>query len=211
VEQSAQSSRADYIRGALWESFMKSSFRGCALVFAFCAAAAMLPETSMAATNGQAASAKQDSKTFVNKATIAGMFEVKSSEIAKDKSNNPEIKKFAERMIKDHTKANKELRGLVEAGKVKGVSQVPSALDKAHAINVERLKSASRSEFDQFYRGMQVAGHTEAVALFSKEAKSGQDAELKSWASQTLPILKEHLTEIQAIDLFHSSASRSNK
>jgi putative membrane protein len=44
-----------------------------------------------------------------------------------------------------------------------------------------------------------VKDHEKAVALFSKEAGSGKDAETKDWASKTLPTLQQHLAKAREV------------
>jgi putative membrane protein len=40
---------------------------------------------------------------------------------------------------------------------------------------------------------LQVSAHKDAVSLFERYAKGGDNADLKAFAAKTLPRLKEHL------------------
>jgi putative membrane protein len=158
----------------------------CALVFA----SSMVLVQPAAALN---------SSEFVKKAGAAGMFEVQSSELAKDKADAAALKSLADRMIIDHTRIAKELASMVKNGEVDGVNSVPQALDADHAQTLQKLRTAGEGAFDRAYYDMQLAGHKEAVQLFTEEASTGTDPNLRQWAKATLPTLKEHLALIEQI------------
>jgi len=136
--------------------------------------------------------AKMDVK-FVQGATSGGLLEVKSSELALKKSVSADVKKFAQLMVDDHTKAHKELLALL---KRKGI-EPPNDLMPLHQAMLDRLTKAAAGGFDKEYWTSQLAAHEEAVALFEAEAKNGQDVDLKAFATKTLPTLKEHLKMVQ--------------
>jgi putative membrane protein len=94
-------------------------------------------------------------------------------------------------MVQDHQKTSAELKAMVDGGKVKAT--LPTALDSEHQKLLDDLKAKNGKEFDQTYDQVQVKAHRDAVALFEAYGKSGDNANLKNWASQTLPHLKEHL------------------
>jgi len=134
-----------------------------------------------------------DDATFVKKASCAGMAEVKSSEIALQKASQDKVKQFAQRMIDDHSKANKELSELASR---KGWKPETAIEDKAQK-EIDKLNGMSGQEFDKAYMECQVKAHEMAVKMFRQESESGQDADLKSWAAKTLPTLEEHLKMAQ--------------
>ena len=148
-----------------------------------------------AAGQSQLKSADQD---FVKKATIGGLFEVESSELAQDKGQSAEVKEFAAQMIKDHGKANKELGSL--AGDLN--AQQPSQLDSKHQQALQKLESvAEGAEFDRAYIQAQRDAHREAVSLFQSYSKSGGNQQLTSWAQKTLPVLQEHQQHVQQLNV----------
>jgi len=129
---------------------------------------------------------------FVNKAAIGGMFEVQSSKVVKDKLQDQTLKDFAQKMISDHGAANAKLESIAGEQKL----QVPGDLDASHKSEVDKLKSAS-APLDKTYADMQKAAHADAVSLFEAYAKDGDNAALKSFASEMLPTLKMHRDIIQ--------------
>lgn len=130
---------------------------------------------------------------FVKNAAIGGMTEVEASKTAQTQATNAEVKQFAERMVQDHTKANDQLKQVAEKD---GIS-VPDSIDKSHQKAVDKLAKKSAGDFDKAYMDMMVSDHKKTISLFEKEAKSGKDAGVKAFASDTLPTLKEHLKMAQ--------------
>ena len=133
---------------------------------------------------------------FVKEVAISDMFEIESNKLAQTKGNATE-KTFATQMIADHTKTSTELKGLVSAGKVK--ADVPSALDSAHQSKLDKLKAATGNDFSSQFDSDQVDAHKDAVSLFERYAKGGDNADLKDWAGKTLPALKHHLEMAQGL------------
>jgi putative membrane protein len=133
---------------------------------------------------------------FVKEVAISDMFEIESSKLAEDKGNAPE-KKFASQMVTDHTKTSTELKGLVSSGKVK--AELPDALDSSHQSKLDKLKGEGGKDFSSNFDSDQVSAHRDAVSLFERYAKGGDNADLKNWAGKTLPALQHHLEMAQAL------------
>ena len=134
---------------------------------------------------------------FVKEVAISDMFEIEASKLAQQRGNAAE-KKFASQMVTDHTKISTELKGLVSGGKVK--AELPTALDSSHQGKLDKLKAASGEDFSSDFNSMQVSAHKDAVSLFERYTKGGDNADLKDWAGKTLPALKHHLEMAQDLD-----------
>ncbi|WP_065755899.1 DUF4142 domain-containing protein [Bradyrhizobium paxllaeri] len=134
---------------------------------------------------------------FVKQVAISDMFEIESNKLAQQKGNAAE-KTFATQMVTDHTKTSTELKGLVSGGKVK--VELPAALDSSHQSKLDKLKGTSGRDFSSEFNSMQVSAHKEAVDLFERYAKGGDNSDLKDWAGKTLPALKHHLEMAQDLD-----------
>jgi putative membrane protein len=119
-----------------------------------------------------------------------------TSELAEQKASSPEVKQFARQMEKDHTAANQEL---MQIAKGKGIAP-PTEPDSAHKAAEQKMAQLSGAQFDQQYMQGQLADHKETVALFQKEASSGQDPQLKGFAQKYLPILQHHLEMAESIN-----------
>jgi len=135
-------------------------------------------------------------KEFVMKASQGGMTEVQLGKLASDKGGTSEVKGFGSRMVKDHSQANDELKSIADK---KGLAVSPK-LDSKDQAQVDRLSKLSGPAFDKAYVTNQVRAHESTVELFKEEAKSGQDPDLKAFASRTLPTLQEHCSAIMDIE-----------
>jgi putative membrane protein len=133
---------------------------------------------------------------FVKEVAISDMFELESSKLAEQKGNAQE-KSFAQQMVTDHTKTSNDLKGMVNSGKVK--AELPMAVDSSHQSKLDKLKDQSGKDFSSNFDSYQVSAHKDAVSLFERYAKGGDNSELKDWAGKTLPALKHHLEMAQEL------------
>ena len=131
---------------------------------------------------------------FVKEVAISDMFELESNKLAQTKGN-PAEKTFAGHMVTDHSKTSEQLKGLVSSGKVK--AELPMALDSSHQSKLDKLKGANGKDFSSDFDAMQQSAHKDAVSLFERYAKGGDNPDLKDWAGKTLPALKHHLEMAQ--------------
>jgi len=158
--------------------------------------AALLAAASWTATaqntKGQKSSSSDlplDDKTFVRKAAEDGKHEVMLAEMAKNQAANPDIKKFAERLITDHTKANEQLIAAAKAANI----PVPAGISEEQFKELQKFKNLKGAEFDKMYGHHMIEDHEKAVKMFETASKTLKDPGLKAFAAKTLPTLKEHL------------------
>jgi len=165
------------------------------------AAALLLCATGSASMAQDAASSAQSNaaaKEFVEKAGTGGLAEVEMGELGAQKAKNGQVKAFAKQMVADHTKANQEL---LSAIKGKGM-QVPSSRTDAHKAMIEKFQQQDVGKnFDRAYMEQMVEDHKAAVELFESAADNdGLDINLRGYAKQTLPVLRDHLKQAQTIE-----------
>jgi putative membrane protein len=142
-----------------------------------------------------AAAAKDNpDESFFHKAAQAGHAEIAAGQVAEKKATSPAVKEFAAMMVKDHTAANIKL-GEIAAAKGVALPTGPAPAQKARNRKTEKSGDA----FDAEYIQGQIKAHEETAALLQNEIDSGQDAEAKAFASETLPKVKAHLEKIQQI------------
>jgi putative membrane protein len=134
---------------------------------------------------------------FVKEAATSDMLEIQAAKIAEDKGNAEE-KKFAGQMVTDHSKTSSELREMVSGSEV--MADIPAKLDSASQKKLDQLKDAKPEDFASDYDPMQVSAHKDAVSLFERYSKSGENAKLKDWAGKTLPALQHHLDMAEAMN-----------
>ncbi|HEY1040120.1 MAG TPA: DUF4142 domain-containing protein [Bacteroidia bacterium] len=136
----------------------------------------------------QAQTVSDRDRKFAEKAAMANLMEIKLGELAQTNGQSAEVKMHGSHMVRDHSKANENLSDLA---KRKNVS-VPTSLDEKHMKAYNKLAKKTGKEFDKAYIKCMVKKHKKAVCLFEKEEKKGGDSEFRSFASSTLPTLKDH-------------------
>lgn len=151
------------------------------------------------AQTGQAELAAQDLQ-FAEKAAIGGLKEVTLGELAQQQAKDEQVVQFGQRMVQDHGQANEKLMAIAEQ---KGI-ELPQELPEDAQETYQELQQLSGAEFDQAYMEEMVTDHEEDVELFEEQAQSGKDPDLRAFAEETLPILREHL---QMAEEIHSELS----
>jgi len=133
---------------------------------------------------------------FIKAAAEGGMEEVELGHLAELKGSSDDVKKFARRMVEDHSKAHERLKELATA---KGITlpQGPNAQQEARKDHLMKL---SGEQFDKAYMTDMVRDHKKDVAAFRIEKHLGRDPEVKNFATETLPTLRDHLKDAQSID-----------
>jgi putative membrane protein len=139
---------------------------------------------------------KDDENDFAVKAANGGMFEMEMAKLAQEKSQNAQVKEFADMMIKDHSAANEELKALASRKNI----TLPTTLGKDKQEDVDEMAKLSGAEFDKKYVDAMVEDHEEDVKLFQEASISSEDPDLKTFAGKTLPTLQKHLERITTID-----------
>jgi putative membrane protein len=129
---------------------------------------------------------------FVKEVASSDMFEIQSSRLAADRADAA-TKNFAAQMIADHERTSAELKSLAATLKV----DVPTAMLPAHQSMYDKLKGLNGGEFAKQYHSDQVSAHKDAVSLFQRYAKGGDNDALKIWAGKTEPALEHHLQMAQ--------------
>jgi len=94
-------------------------------------------------------------KTFMTKAAQGGMAEVELGQLATQKGQSDDVKKFGQRMVDDHSKANDQLKSLASE---KGVT-LPTSLDAKDRALKDRLSKMSGAQFDKAYMQAMVKDH----------------------------------------------------
>ncbi len=150
-------------------------------------AAALVALTGPAAAQVQSVS-DQD-REFVNKAATGNLAEIELGRVAAQRAARPSVRSFGERMMTDHGRSNAELASLARS---KGI-EAPTALEPSQQAVRDRLSALSGNDFDRAYVSKMVRDHTEDIALFERAAEISTDPDLKAWAAQSLPMLREHL------------------
>lgn len=143
-------------------------------------------ETKAPATETKASAADT---AFMKKAADGGMTEVELGKVAEKNGQKEDVKSFGSHMVKDHGKANDDLKSV--AGKMNVT--LPDKVSAKHQAKIDKMSKMSGDAFDAAYIKGMVEDHTTTVADFEKASGTVKNADLKKFIDDTLPVIKEHL------------------
>jgi putative membrane protein len=152
----------------------------------------MNPQMNGMQANGQASAVDS---LFVKKALQGGIAEVQLGQLTLQKSNNDQVKQFAQKMIDDHTKLGDQMKPVAQQVGV-AVPTEPSKKDKQ---TMAKLQAVSGSAYDQAYIKDMVKDHKQDLSDFQMEASNGQDPAVKDAATQGSQVISQHLQMAQQL------------
>ncbi|MER8699576.1 DUF4142 domain-containing protein [Mesorhizobium sp. M1273] len=128
-------------------------------------------------------------RLFAQLVTAGGRAEVELGRLAAGKTSHDGVREFANRMVEDHDKANKQLKSVADKSEI----PLPEELDPDHKKIRADLEKLDGAAFELAYLAAQIVDHQKAAQLLAWEIGSGEDAELQHFASDKLPTVLEHL------------------
>ena len=128
---------------------------------------------------------------FAARAALSDMFEIESGRIALQRSQDNDVKRFAQMMVDDHGRTSNEARAMLAQQAVPAI--LPSTLDEERRRLIEQLNSAPAEAFDDRYIDQQIDAHERALALMKEYARAGDNQVFRDWASRTAPAIENHL------------------
>lgn len=134
---------------------------------------------------------------FADTMAASDMFELDSAKLAQEKATSAPLKEFAAMMIKDHTASSAKLKEA--AGKADPALTPAPTMTAEQTANLEALRAASGDAFDALYKEQQVAAHQQALTTLQTYASSGDVPALKTFASETAPVVDGHLKHVSGL------------
>ena len=131
---------------------------------------------------------------FLKQAGIGDAAEIELGQMAQSKAQDPNVRQFGERMVKDHSKNDDQLKAVAQSQHI----GLPTGLDPQHRDQKSQLESKSGSQFDQDYMRLMVQDHEKTVAAFKRAASTSEDPTVKAYAQNSLPVL-ESLQEAKQV------------
>jgi putative membrane protein len=150
---------------------------------------------------------RADKKMLMDMAQ-ANMAEIEAGRLAQNKSQNEQVKNFAQQMIDDHTKALDDIKQLAQT---KGVT-LPTELDRTHKAMANKLASLSGDAFDRTYLAKAgVADHKKVHGMLSHTESRAKDPDIRALAARTLPVVDQHLNSAQQLNKNTARGSSSTQ
>jgi putative membrane protein len=179
---------------------MKHSFLALA-IFA-------LAGTALAFAQDGKSTPKLDSgeSQFVRDVQASGHNEIEMAQLALKRTTDPDVKAYAQRLVNDHTAAGKKLEEVAKTNgllltdaKAESRKDVDTRTDNSRHVD-SHIETMQGPAFDKAWAKQMVEDHKAAIAKFEAEQKDAKNADLRSFVSTTLPTLREHLAQAQALD-----------
>jgi putative membrane protein len=136
-----------------------------------------------------------DDVTFVAKAASGGIHEVELGKLAATRAMREDVKKFAQKMVEDHTKANEELKKAAQAAGLR----VPEKMNDENQKEFDHFKDYKGADFDKQYLKHMLEDHEKDVAEFTQASKEAKNPQVKAFAAKTLPVIQEHLELVKKL------------
>jgi putative membrane protein len=162
--------------------------------------------TTMRAADENRGQLSNSDYKFAVAATRANTSEVDLGQLAAQKATDPAVRQFAERMVRDHSKANQQLSQILSQ---KGVT-VPTETSSSEQREVDRLQKLNGAEFDKAYIEHMIRDHKKDVKEFEKASQKSEDGDIKAFAANTLPVLQDHLKMAQDLEGTVKAEKRSS-
>jgi putative membrane protein len=163
---------------------------------------ATTPATTTTPSSARLGSADQQFLKDIARGNIA---EIETARLAQTKTQNEEVKQYAQQMIDDHTRVLNEVQQIAQA---KGVT-LPTEMDRKHKSMSERMSAMSGEEFDRAYmKNAGMGDHKKMQQLLSRVEKRAKDPDLKAFAAKTRPAVEQHLHSAQQL---HGASTKGEK
>lgn len=128
-------------------------------------------------------------RMFAKALAGGGSAEIALSQVALRRSNNKAVKKFAAKMIHDHTIL---AHNLDVTAKPLGLA-TPTALDAHHRAIRARLERLPGNTLNSAYLSAMIADHTATVSLFQREIAYGRNLHMTNFATKNVAEIQNHL------------------
>lgn len=149
-------------------------------------------DTSNRTGTANTAVAEKDAQ-FLMDVAESNMAEIKMAQQAQQKGNSQDVKDIAKMLETDHSAVLSDLRNFASSRSV----TLPAEENQAHKDTYNMLDKKSGKEFDKDWVDHMIDGHKKSIAKFESAQNDLADADLKTWAANTLPKLRTHLDRLQ--------------
>ncbi len=132
---------------------------------------------------------------FLMKAADWNKAAIDASKIAERQASSVEVKNLATHMVKEHTECYEKLATLLKTRKV----GIVSGTDPAVKEELKRLAKHEGAAFDRAYMECVVKEHRKAIGMFETQGTAGKQADIRTFAAEALPTLRQHLTQAEKV------------
>jgi putative membrane protein len=132
---------------------------------------------------------------FITLAAQSDMTEAHLGQMAAEQASSQAVKDYAQTLVTEHTSDYNKLTALAKKANL----TVPTGIDDKHQKMIAPLEKLKGKAFDRSYIHTMITSHETAAAAYDLESRSGQNADVKAYAQQTLPTLEKHKNDAKAL------------
>jgi putative membrane protein len=140
------------------------------------------------------ASGQNDERAFIKEAVQGDLAEVRLGELAAQRAQDEDVRRFGEMLRTDHRAALQRSTDLAKSMQVEPPSEPPTEARGFY----DGLSQLSGSQFDAAFVSHMVTAHEATIAKYSRNASSN-NAAIASLVADSLPKLKAHLEAARAL------------
>ena len=165
---------------------MKKTFAYSAAIIAALATGALAQRQN---ANEPQENPQQEQQEFVKEAASGNQMEIQEGQLAEQRAQDPQVKQLAQRLVEDHQKAQQQLQQVAQQ---LGVT-ISEQLMPVHQAMLQSIQRKQGRDFERCFSFGQVADHTKDILEYQYAAEHAQNQQLKQYAQQQIPTLREHL------------------
>ena len=144
---------------------------------------------------------------FLNYAAQDNQAEIQLCLVAEKVAPAGAVKAFARLMVNDHVQIENHLAILANDLNL----ELPNGLGKDGQETMSRLKDLHGATFDRSFMEAQVSDHSSDLKKYDDEIKATKNDGIRSYAAETVSVLKQHLDLARAVlDAIKGQSSSSS-
>ena len=137
-------------------------------------------------------SSKKTNAAILERIHLADLKEIEAGKIAEAKASSPEVREYADQLIKDHTSADQ----MVTATAQKIGARLRDSSAQRHKANGtpvdKKLSSANGAQFDRVFLGQTSADHKKLMSELKQARDDASDDDIEALIDKIMPILQQH-------------------
>jgi len=138
-------------------------------------------------------SSKKTNAAILEQIHLANLKEIEAGKIAEAKASSPEVREYADQLIKDHTSADQ----MVSATAQKIGAQLRDSAKQRHKTANgtpvdKKLSSANGAQFDRAFLAQTSADHKKLMTELKQARDDASDDDIEALIDKIMPILQQH-------------------
>jgi putative membrane protein len=148
------------------------------------------------AQTGQTAGSREMDKKFIENQLKCNQMEIQACKLVSEKAQRPEVKRFCQTLIDDHTQAVQQIKQVAQQV---GVTDTEGKLEQWQQAKLDAMRQKPAEELETAFIFEQVGNHVTEILKNRCAATKAQNPEVKQLAQSMIPKLEQHLNQANRI------------